>query len=208
MRAVITGVSRGIGRALVELLLSEGHLVCACARSAVLEKEGLLFKRCDVSNIEQARQFVDSCAKYLGGFDLLVNNAAILGEMSFIEDYAPEVWQKVIDINLNGSFYITRFAIKYMNRGSVIVNVSSGVGRRVAPRWGAYSISKFAIEAFTNLLDVELSPKGIRALSFNPGAVATDMRAAAYPNEDRSLLKTPESSARELLDFVRQFLSS
>ncbi|MCS7084303.1 MAG: SDR family oxidoreductase [Aquificaceae bacterium] len=208
MKAVITGASKGIGRALVELLLSEGHLVCACARSAVLEREGLLFKRCDVSDIEQVRQFVDSCAEYLGGFDLLVNNAAILGEMSFIEDYTPEVWREVIDINLNGSFYVARFAIKYMYKGSVIVNVSSGVGRRVAPRWGAYSISKFAIEAFTNLLEAELSQRGIRVLSFNPGAVATDMRAAAYPNEDRSLLKTPESSARELLDIIGKFSSS
>ncbi|MEN3033895.1 MAG: SDR family oxidoreductase [Aquificaceae bacterium] len=202
MRAIVTGASKGIGKALVELLLNRGSKVCACARSAVLERENLLFIKSDISIPDRAKEFVNACGDYLGRFDLVVNNAAILGQISRIENYDPLLWKEVIDINLNGSFYIVRFSLKYMDRGSIIVNVSSGVGRRVAPGWGAYSISKFAIEAFTALLDAELKERGIRAIAFNPGGVATDMRAIAYPDEDRSLLKTPEQAARELLELI------
>ena len=136
----------------------------------------------------------DGVKQNFGRIDILVNNAAILGERTNIADYPIDVWEKVININLNGVFYFSHEVVKYMmtqGNGSIIM-VSSSVGRKGRARWGAYAVSKFGVEGLVQVLADELKDTGIRVNSVNPGPLATKMRKQAYPNEDQSKLKKPE----------------
>ncbi|MDM7266674.1 MAG: SDR family NAD(P)-dependent oxidoreductase [Aquificaceae bacterium] len=163
---------------------------------------GLYIKACDVGDRRTATEFVDFCVEKLKKIGLLVNNASILGERLSIEDYPEEVWEEVIRVNINGVFYITKYALPYMSEGSVIVNMSSGAGKRPAPYWGAYAVSKFGVEGFSLLLAEELKGKGIRVYALNPGATRTQMRAKAYPQEDPNTLKPPEKVAEFMLKLI------
>ncbi|RMH80981.1 MAG: SDR family oxidoreductase [Acidobacteria bacterium] len=212
-RAIVTGGSKGIGRAIVERLLRDGWSVCTCSRSEEglrlmweeLERPGNLFYRaCNVEDKRSAREFVNFCVEKLGKIDLLVNNAAMLGERKPIEDYTEEVWDEVIRVNINGLFYITKYALPYVERGGVIVNMSSGAGKRPAPYWGAYAVSKFGVEGFSMLLAEELRRKDIRVYALNPGATRTRMRAQAYPQEDPTKLKP----AYLVADFLIKLINS
>lgn len=210
-RAIVTGGSRGIGRAIVERLLLEGWQVCTCSRKEedlvklweeLKRPKGLYFKACHVEDRDSAKAFVDFCLERLGRIDLLVNNAGVLGERKPIENYPEEVWEEVIRVNINGVFYITKYALPHMEKGGVIVNMSSGAGKRPAPYWGAYAVSKFGVEGFSLLLAEELRHKDIKVYALNPGATRTQMRAKAYPQEDPNTLKPPEVVADFLIKLI------
>ncbi len=210
-RAIVTGGSRGIGRAIVERLIQEGWQVCTCARreedlvkvwEELKRPESLYFGACDVANRQSAKAFVEFCVAKLGKVDLLVNNAAVLGERKAIQEYPEDVWEEVIRVNINGVFYITKYALPYMERGGIIVNMSSGAGKRPAPYWGAYAVSKFGVEGFSLLLAQELKHRDIRVYALNPGATRTQMRAKAYPQEDPNTLKPPQVVAEFLLKLI------
>ena len=216
-RAIITGGSRGIGKALVERLLKEGWEVCTCSRKEEdlikLREElnnpaNLYIKACHVEDRVSAKEFIGFCVDKMKGIDLLINNASILGERLSIEDYPEDVWEEVIRVNINGVFYITKYALPYMPEGSFIVNMSSGAGKRAAPYWGAYAVSKFGIEGFSLLLAEELKNKNIKVYALNPGATRTQMRAKAYPKEDPRTLKPPEKVAEFLMWLINSGLPS
>ncbi len=211
-KAIITGGSKGIGRAIVERLIKEGWLVCTCSRKEedlrrlreeLGNPQSLYTKACDVGDRVSVREFVRFCVQNMEGIDLLVNNASILGERVSIEDYPEDVWEEVIRVNINGVFYMTKYTLPYMNPSSVIVNMSSGAGKRPAPYWGAYAVSKFGIEGFSSLLAEELKDRDIRVYAFNPGATRTQMRAKAYPHEDPMTLKPPEKVADFLMKLLK-----
>ena len=210
-KVVITGGSKGIGRAMVELFIREGYSVCTCSRNYqdleklykdLSEPKTLYIKECDVSDKASAKDFIDFCVKSMARIDVLINNASILGVRSNVETYPEDVWEEVIRININGVFYITKYALPHMERGGVIINFSSGAGKRPAPTWGAYAVSKFGIEGFSLLLAHELKERGIRVYAFNPGATRTQMRAQAYPHEDPTSLKEPEKVAHYVLNLL------
>ncbi|MCS7277318.1 MAG: SDR family oxidoreductase [Aquificaceae bacterium] len=216
-RAIITGGSRGIGRAIVERLLRDGWQVCTCSRKEedlkklwedLRKPENLLTKACHVEDKQSVKDFVNFCMENMGGVELLVNNASILGERVSVMDYPEDIWDEVIRINVNGVFYVTKYCLPYMGNGSFIVNMSSGAGKRPAPYWGAYAVSKFAVEGFSLLLAEELRDKGIRVYALNPGATRTQMRAKAYPFEDPMTLKPPEKVAEFLLRLINSKLPS
>ena len=138
--------------------------------------------------------FRDKVIRKTKKIHVLVNNAGILGERAPISDYPTDVWEEVIKTNVNGVFYITKFFLPYMEDGGVIINISSGVGVRPAPFWGAYAVSKWAVEGFTKLLAEELKGK-IHVYSLNPGGTRTGMRRKAYPDEDPLSLPPPEKVA-------------
>ncbi len=211
-KAIITGGSKGIGRAIVERLIKEGWLVCTCSRKEedlrrlreeLGNPQSLYTKACDVGDRVSVGEFVRFCVQNMEGIDLLVNNASILGERVSIEDYPEDVWEEVIRVNINGVFYMTKYTLPYMNPSSVIVNMSSGAGKRPAPYWGAYAVSKFGIEGFSSLLAEELKDRDIRVYAFNPGATRTQMRAKAYPYEDPMTLKPPEKVADFLMKLLK-----
>jgi NAD(P)-dependent dehydrogenase (short-subunit alcohol dehydrogenase family) len=108
----------------------------------------------------------------------------------------------VLEANLTGSFLLTKAVIPHMPEGGSIVNITSGVSIEGRPRWGAYSVSKFGMEGLTQILAAELEDRGIRVNSVDPGSMRTEMRAAAYPNEDPNTLITPEENIDIFLDLI------
>ena len=127
----------------------------------------------------------------------LVNNASILGKRAKVEELDVATWDEVLKVNTSSLFYVTKPLIPHLkSRGEgSIINVSSSVGRRGKANWNAYAVSKFGLEAFTQVLAAELEEHGIRVNSVNPGATRTDMRAVAYPDEDPMSLPTPKDIA-------------
>ena len=209
---IITGGTKGLGRASVKHWLDEGWQVATCARDdadlALLESElnnpNLMTEALDVSDPNSVRGFVERVLAKWNGIDVLINNASILGPRETIENYSEEVWREVVEINLNGTFYFAKAVLRPMleAKSGVIINVSSGVGIKGRKRWGAYSASKFAVEGLSQILREELQDSHIRVHAFDPGAMQTSMRAAAYPNEDPAQHPTAETIARVLFDIA------
>jgi NAD(P)-dependent dehydrogenase (short-subunit alcohol dehydrogenase family) len=124
-----------------------------------------------------------------------LHNASILGDRTSIESYKPKVWLETMQVNLNGPFMLTQVLLPLLKKSkhASIIFTSSGVGRKGRAFWGAYGVSKFAIEGLMQTLADELSGTcTVRVNCINPGATRTAMRAAAYPAENPGVLKTPE----------------
>ena len=129
-----------------------------------------------------------------GRLDGLVHNAGILGKRLSIEQYDATEWQLVIHVNLTAPFALTQALFPALKQSSdpSIIFTSSGVARVGKPFWGAYSVSKFGTEGLSQIIAAENEHASLRSNCINPGAVRTEMRRAAYPAEDRDLLKTPD----------------
>lgn len=206
--ALITGASRGIGRAMAQRFADEGAdlVICARHREALLEvardiesRGGRVIARAaDVGDRQDVHRLVAMALETFHRIDVLVNNASILGPRVELVAYPYEEWERVLRINLTGTFLITQAVAQHMmeRKCGSIINVSSGVGVEGRPRWGAYSVSKFGVEALTQIWSQELRPYHIRVNVVNPGRVRTEMRRAAYPDEDPNTLPRPE----EILD--------
>jgi NAD(P)-dependent dehydrogenase (short-subunit alcohol dehydrogenase family) len=202
-RVVITGGSRGLGQALAVRFAEEGSRLALCSRSfdelnrvaldLSLRGAPCIVSACDIADAAQVSSFASQVLAEFGCVDVLINNASILGPRVDILEWTVPTWDRVIDVNVNGLFLVTRaFLPSMVSQGAgSIINVSSSVGRMGKRRWGAYATSKFAVEGFTQVLADELRGDGIRVNSVNPGPLDTEMRHAAYPDEDRSKLKSP-----------------
>lgn len=132
-----------------------------------------------------------------GQLDGLLHNAGVLGDLTPLEHYDPETWNKVMQVNLTAEFLLTRAMIPLLRAsedGSVIFT-SSSVGRKGRAHWGAYAVSKFATEGLMETLADEMDDKrnGVRVNSLNPGATRTYMRHMAYPAEDPGRNPEPEA---------------
>jgi NAD(P)-dependent dehydrogenase (short-subunit alcohol dehydrogenase family) len=202
--AMITGASQGLGRALALAFAREGAQVVINARSEesicpVAEEAGslgaeVLALAADVSRSADVERLVGAAMERFGHVDVLVNNAGVLGPRVPIEEYPEDEWRRVIDANLTGPFLVTKAAIPHMPDGGSIVNVVSGVSVEGRAGWGAYSVSKFGVEGLTQILAAELEERGIRTNAVDPGGMRTEMRAAAYPEEDPMTRVTPEEN--------------
>jgi len=203
--ALITGGSRGIGRAIAAAYVDQGAQVFICGRDpteidravAEIRQSGSAIAGApgDIGNAADVQRIVAAAVAKFAAIDILVNNAGILGPRVAIADYPISEWEEVLRINLNGLFFITHEVLPVMlarQRGSII-NLTSGVGRFGKARWGAYAVSKAGLEGFTQVLADEVKASGIRVNSVNPAPTRTGMRAAAYPQEDPSKLPTAES---------------
>ncbi len=210
--ALITGGGTGIGKAIAKEYAKAGASVIIISRKELnlkktkieilneINSKNIDYFVCDIANKEQVDNLANKIKKQFGHLNILVNNAGVLGQRKTIANYPKDVWEKVININLNGTFYITKALIPLMTKSySSIINLSSGVGIEPKKEWGAYSISKFAIEAFTKILSQELLAYNIRVNAVNPGAVRTDMRAKAYPNEDPNTIAKPDDITKVFL---------
>ena len=204
--ALITGATRGIGKAIAAAYLREGARVFICARNqqevAATVRE-LRYDNTDaqvdgcagdVGKENDVCQIVDAVIERFQTIDTLVNNASLLGPRVALVDYPFGQWEDVIRVNLHGVFLLSQEVVKRMiaQRLGSIINVSSGVGRVGRARWGAYAVSKFGLEGLTQVLADEVKEFGIRVNSVNPGPTRTEMRAEAYPEEDPLTLPTPE----------------
>jgi NAD(P)-dependent dehydrogenase (short-subunit alcohol dehydrogenase family) len=202
--AMITGASQGLGRALALAYAKEGAQVVINSRSeesirpvaGEVESVGaqVLALAADVSKSAEVERLVGAAVERFGRIDVLVNNAGLLGPRVAIVEYAEDEWRRVIDANLTGPFLVSKAVIPRMPEGGSIVNVVSGVSVEGRPEWGAYSVSKFGVEGLTQILGAELKERGIRVNAVDPGGMRTEMRAAAYPEENPMTRITPEEN--------------
>jgi NAD(P)-dependent dehydrogenase (short-subunit alcohol dehydrogenase family) len=198
--ALITGASRGIGRAIAAAYAEAGARVFICGRNPTdvenaRRELGVDGVAGDIARADDAQRIVGTALERFGAIDVLVNNASILGPRAAIAEYPIAAWEEVLRINLTGLFLITHELLPAMlaRRSGSIINVTSGVGRIGKAKWGAYAVSKAGLESFTQVLADEVKSAGIRVNSVNPAATRTAMRAQAYPGEDPLTLPTPDS---------------
>lgn len=184
--AIVTGGSRGIGRAIAGALLDEGARVAICGRdesaleSAIQELGGpgrITGCRCDVgrwSDVEAFYAFVDG---ELGGVDILVNNAGV-GRFGPVGQLNPQDWDEVIRTNLSGPFYFSHLAVPRMKRrgGGFILNIGSLAGKHPFATGAAYNASKFGLVGFTEAMMLDLRYSNIRVSTIMPGSVQTGFR--------------------------------
>lgn len=185
--ALVTGASRGIGRAAALALAADGHAVAVGYRSGREEAEEVVGKiradggtaqafQADVADYEQTRHMVDRVIETLGDLHVLVNNAGIAKD-NLIFHMSPEDWQEVMSVNFGGVFNGTKAVLEHFmrTRDGVIVNVSSVMGERGWTGESNYSASKGAVNAFTKSSAVELARFGIRVNAVLPGFAPTEM---------------------------------
>jgi NAD(P)-dependent dehydrogenase (short-subunit alcohol dehydrogenase family) len=209
-RILLTGASRGLGRALVDGFTKQGHTVIGCARSTkAVEELGKQYpkpSRFDVVDVTDDAQ-VERWARSVladGPPDLLINNAAMINDNAPLWKVSAGDFSRVIDVNIKGVFHVIRHfapAMVAAQRG-VIVNLSSGWGRSTSPEVAPYCATKYAIEGLTLALAQEL-PKGMAAVPLNPGVIDTDMLRQAFGDE-AGQYPSPEKWAKQAVPFLLQ----
>ncbi len=208
-RIVLTGASRGLGRALAEGLIAAGHVVLGCARSTVAMVELARrfgpphrFDTVDVSRDEEVRAWADAVLGEGPAPDYLVNNAALINRNARLWEVPADEFSRVVDVNLKGVANVIRHFVPAMvarGRG-VIVNLSSYWGRSAAAEVAPYCATKWAVEGLTAALAEELPP-GMAAVALNPGVINTDMLRSCFGDSAAEYLD-PVSWARVAVPFL------
>jgi 3-oxoacyl-[acyl-carrier protein] reductase len=211
--AVVTGSSKGIGRAVAESLAAAGAHVVVTARnedevSRAAEEiqsgaEGrILGVACDVRDPAEVRRLFDHAVAELDVVDVLVNNAGV-GGFAPVPEMSIEQWRQILETNLSGVFYCCREAIPHLRRrgGGWIINISSLAGRNTFAGGAAYNASKFGLEGFTEALMQDVRHDGIRVCSIMPGSVNTHFFEGG-PDPERDWMLQPEDVARTVLDLL------
>ena len=214
--AIVTGGSRGIGRAIVEKLARKNIKVVANYNQSEekakkfkkeLEKENIFIDifKADVSKREEIKNMVDYVIEKYGKIDILINNAGINQEKMF-QDITDEDWDNVIKINLYSVFCTTQEVIKYMisQKNGCIINISSIYGINGGSCAVAYSATKAGIDGITKALAKELGPSNIRINSIAPGCINTDMNAYLSEEEWEEIKQeTPLEKIGEGIDIAK-----
>jgi NAD(P)-dependent dehydrogenase (short-subunit alcohol dehydrogenase family) len=178
-RVLVTAGASGIGREIARAFARNGASVFVCdidakALGAVAtDILGLKTGVCDVSKRADVERMVAECVRTLGGLDVLVNNAGIAGPTAPVEEMDPDEWEKVMQVDLTGTFNVTRLSIPHLKKSAagVIINMSSVAGRFGYANRSPYSTAKWGLIGFTKTLSIELGGYGIRANAILPGAV-------------------------------------
>lgn len=212
---VMTGVSRGLGRALADALIQRGHTVCGCARGetavAALSAEYRLPHRFEAVDVTDDSA-VATWAVTLGNAgivpDLLINNAALINRNAKLWEVPPEEFARVVAANINGTYQVIRHFLPAMiAAGSgVVVNISSTWGRSTAPEVAPYCATKWAIEGLTRSLSQELPP-GLAAVALNPGVIHTDMLQSCF-GASAAGFPSPEDWAATAAPFILELDAS
>ena len=201
--ALVTGASRGIGAAVATRFAAEGAHVIAVARTteglealddAVRAASGsATLVPLDVTDGPAIDRLGGTLAERYGRLDILVGNAAILGALSPLGHMTPQVWDRVIEVNLTANWRLIRSMdplLRASDSGRAMF-VTSGVARKVFPYWGAYAVSKAGLEMLVRIYAAEVEKSELRVNIVDPGIVRTHMRAQAMPGEDPMTLPLP-----------------
>ena len=204
---VLTGATRGLGRALVDRFVERGHLVSGCGRSAqgveaLQASPGTphAFTVVDVSSNEEVHRWAGEVLAQHGPPDLLINNAALMNRLAPLWEVPAEEFDALLAVNVGGVANVVRaFVPAMIERGSgVVVNLSSGWGRSTSPEVGPYCTTKYAVEGFSSALAQEL-PSGLAAVAWSPGVVDTDMLRSCW-GESAAQHEGPDAWSRRAAD--------
>lgn len=218
---VVTGGTEGIGKALVDSLLSLGAKVATCGRNHDklyrLQSEHpsafLHTMVADVSSENDCRRFIETTLKVYGGIDILINNAGV-SMRALLKEANIDVIKKVMDINFYGTVYCTKYALNSLiERKGTIVGVSSIAGYRGLPGRSGYSASKFALQGWLEAIKTELMADGVHVMWVCPGFTTSNIRQAALNKDahshgdtpmDESKMMSAEECAEHILNAVRK----
>ena len=215
--ALVTGASRGIGRALALELAQDNAHVIALARSQekleALDDEiqalggTATLAPCDITDYAALDRLGATIFERWGKLDVFVGNAAILGPLSPLAHVEPKDWDRVMAVNVTANWRLIRSLDPLLrNSGQArVAFLTSGVAHRadMKPFWGPYAISKAALEALARTYAAETRGDGVTVMLASPGPLRTQMRAQAMPGEDPQILKTPEEFAKKCLALLK-----
>jgi len=202
--ALVTGASRGIGKAIAKRFAAEGAHVVALARTVGALEElddeitaaggQVTLVPCDLRDFEAIDTLGPVLLDRFGKLDILVANAGALGEMTPLTHYDAKPWHEVFDVNVHANWRLIRTLDPLLRKSDAgrAIFVSSGAARNPRAFWGAYAVTKAALETLAKVWASEVQNSDVRVNVVNPGATRTGMRAAAFPGEDPLSLKTPE----------------
>jgi len=211
---LVTGGTRGIGRAIAVRLLGEGAAVAICGRTSESVESALEALRplgrvfgiaADVRDVEQVRALFEAVDGEFGGLDILVNNAG-QGVFGKVAELTPEEWHANIDLNLNGPFYCSREALERFRKrgGGFIVNISSLAAKNAFSGGAGYNASKFGLNGFSEAMMFDHRYENVRVTSIMPGSVDTEF--AGGPSDrsgDTSWMIAPEDVAEAVAMVLR-----
>jgi NAD(P)-dependent dehydrogenase (short-subunit alcohol dehydrogenase family) len=212
--ALITGASRGIGRAVATRFAAEGAHVILIARTVGgLEEVDDEIKAaggeatlvpCDLTDFEAIDTLGPALLERFERLDVFVGNAGALGMMTPLSHYDAKVWHEVFDVNVHANWRLIRTLEPLLRRSEAgrAILVTSGAASNPRAFWGAYAITKAAVETMAKVWASELEKSNVRVNILNPGATRTGMRAAAFPGEDPETLKTPEDIAGKFVELA------
>ena len=211
--ALVTGATRGIGRAIAEALAAQGCNVVISARTAGdcrAVAEAITAKgtgrasgfAADVSRNEDCVRLVQHTVDTFGGLNILVNNAGV-GGFRPVEQMDVEHWDRVIGTNLNGLFYCTHAALPHLKKqGGWVINIGSLAGKNAFPGGAAYNASKFGLIGFSEALMQEVRHDGVRVSYIMPGSVNTDFDGSGSGSAATDWMIQPEDIAKIVLDLL------
>jgi NAD(P)-dependent dehydrogenase (short-subunit alcohol dehydrogenase family) len=202
--ALVTGASRGIGRAVARRFAAEGaHLVLVARTQGGLEElddeirgsgaEATLVPL-DLRDFDRIDQMGVALYRRFGRLDVLVGNAGVLGSLSPMGHFDPKVWAEVIDVNLTANWRLIRALdpLLRLSQAGRAIFTTCAAARDAVPYWGAYAASKAALETMVRIYAGEVRTMPLKVNLVDPGIVRTNLRAQGFPGEDRARLRAPE----------------
>jgi NAD(P)-dependent dehydrogenase (short-subunit alcohol dehydrogenase family) len=207
--ALVTGASRGLGRALAARLVDEGANVAVVSRNRRdLDAPGTYAIEGDVGDVRDVARMLAETGDRFGPLDILVNNASTLGEapLPLLADLQPDVLERIWAVNVQGPFRLMKAAAGSMlvRGGGIVVNLSSDAAVNHYPTWGGYAASKAALDHITATFATEMAGTGVRFMAFDPGEMDTGMHADAIPDADRITLLDPDFVAEKLVSWLKE----
>ena len=210
--ALVTGASRGIGRAVARSFAAEGAELVLIARTVggleelddeirkINGKTSLLVPL-DLTEFDAIDRLGAALYERFGRLDVLVGNAGALGTLTPVGHIEPKEWQRVLDLNLTANWRLIRSLDPLLRRSEAgrAIFVTSGAAHGPRPFWGTYAVTKAALEMIVGIYAEEMKQTKVRANLIDPGRTRTGMRAQAYPGEDPLTLKTPDEIAEKFL---------
>ncbi|MBM3487147.1 MAG: SDR family NAD(P)-dependent oxidoreductase [Alphaproteobacteria bacterium] len=215
--ALVTGASRGIGRAVALRFAAEGaHLILLArttggleetddlVRAAAPDRRGATLVPLDLADAAAIEALAPAIAGRFGRLDVLVGNAAILGAATPTGHLDPAIWDRVMAVNVTANWRLVRALEPQLRAGPAgrAIFVTSGAARAVFPYFGAYAASKAALEMMVRVWAAETTKTTLRVNMVDPGVVATALRAQAFPGEDPRTLPAPETVAAAFVDLA------